>query len=139
MPELKKSVRDAGEAIKQDQIAGAPVDSGDLVREIDVKYGRDGLTLVVGPGARHVSISKNPFDTGVRMSNPKKHALMQFFKAYWYEFGTKGYPARNIPAQPARPFLIPAYDRNKAWAINNIQRGVRLALRRASQGAGNGD
>lgn len=137
MPELKQAVRDGGEAIKQDQIAGAPVDEGDMVREIDAKYGRDGLTVVVGPGAKHVPIGKNPFDTTRRMSAPGKHALVQFFKAYWYEFGTKGNADRNIPPQPARPFLVPAYDMNREWILRNTRKGIRQALKRASRGGGN--
>ena len=135
--ELKDAVREGGEAVKQDQIAGAPIKEGDMVREIDAKLGRDGLTVVVGPGARHVSITKNPFGrTRKKMSAPSKRALFQFFKAYWYEFGTKGYSERNIPPQPARPFLGPAFDVNRAWILQRSREGIRLALQRASRGAG---
>lgn len=131
---LKDAVRDGGEAIKQDQISGAPNDEGDLVREIDYKLGRDGMTAVVGPGARHISISRNPFDTRKRMSNPGRHALMQFFKAYWYEFGTKGSPERNIPPQPPRPFLTPAFDLNRAWILRRSRAAIRRAIEQASRG-----
>lgn len=139
MPELKTAMEEGAQAIMQDQIAGAPSDEGDMVREIDYKMGRDGLTSVIGPGARHVNITRNPFDTSRRMSAPGKHALFQFFKAYWYEFGTKGNPERNIPPQPARPFLLPAYDINREWILSRTRRGVRLALERAArEGTGRG-
>lgn len=137
--EVRAVIRDGGEAIKQDMIAAAPIDDGDLVREIEAKYGRDGLTVVVGPGAKYVKISDNPFNRyRKKMSNPGKHALFQFFKAYWYEFGTKGSVKKNIPPQPARPFIGPAYDINRAWILGRAQKAIRLALQKASTGNRNG-
>lgn len=133
--DLKTVVREGGEAIKQDQIAGAPVREGDLVREIDYKLGRDGMTVVVGPGAKRVNIASTlPFgEARMNLSPAKGHALLQFFKAYWYEFGTKGSPKRNIPPQAAKPFLIPAYDINKEWMLRRARKAIAEALAKASQ------
>lgn len=131
--ELHNAIDATAEAIKQDQIAGAPVDEGDMVREIAVKTGRDGLTAVIGPGAKSVSISKNPF-IEARMgiaSATKKHRVFQFMKAYWIEFGTKG--GKGSPALPARPFIQPAFDMNREYGLRRIRRSISIALKRASR------
>jgi hypothetical protein len=131
--ELHQAIEDTAEAIKQDQIAGAPVDEGDMVREISVKKGRDGLTAVIGPGAKSISISKNPFieaRKGIRGAT-KKHRVFQFMKAYWIEFGTKG--GNGSPALPPRPFVQPAFDLNRAYGLRRIRQAIKLALERASR------
>ena len=135
---LKKMTEDAAELIRFDAIMNAKgaglYDTGEMILSIDVKMGRDNLTAVIGPGAKHVRITKNPFDTTQYKSKPSKHSAMQFFKAYWAEFGTKGDPTRNIPPQPATPFMNPAFDANKQWIAKKTQEGIRAALRYASDG-----
>jgi hypothetical protein len=115
-------------------ISGAPRDTGHLIEEIGIRYGRDGLTAVIGPAARHINISANPFDTTKRLSRRRKRAALAFFKAYWAEFGTKGSPERNVPPQPARPFMQPAFDRNRDQAIRDMRRAIQRALEEASRG-----
>lgn len=148
-PELQDPIRTAilntAEAIKQDAIAGAPIDEGDLVRSIDYKTGRDGFTAVVGPGARAAEIvrrrSGSPFATRtrqglvIRLSAANKNLLFQFFKGYWIEFGTKGSPKHNIPPLPARPFMNPAYLLNEEYGKAQVRAAVKAALDRASRGS----
>lgn len=147
-PEMQEPVRAAilntAEAIKQDAIAGAPIDEGDLVRSIDYKLGRDGFTAVIGPGAKAAEIARSrggsAFATQdrkgeiIRMSAANKKLLFQFFKGYWHEFGTKGSPEHNIPPLPARPFMNPAYLLNEEYGKAQVRAAVKIALDRASRG-----
>lgn len=109
-------------------------DTGDMIQSITYKLGRDGMTAVIGPGAKHVKISKNPFDTTQYVSRPSKQSAMNFFKAYWAEFGTKGDPTLGIAPQPATPFMNPAYDNNKDWIVRKTRQGISAALRDATRG-----
>lgn len=108
--------------------------TGDMLQMIEQKKGRDGLTYVIGPGAKSISVSKNPFDTTLYKTGISKRRAMQFFKAYWIEFGTKGYPERNIPAQPAQPFVNPAYDANKGKIARRVREEIRAVLRDVTSG-----
>lgn len=136
--DLKVTFRNAAETISNDAAAGAYAqglyDSGDMIASITYKMGRDGLTAVIGPGADRIKISKNPFDTTLYVKDRDKHAAMQFFKAYWAEFGTKGVPSKGIPPQSATPFLNPAFDANKGWIARQTKDGISASLRAASNG-----
>lgn len=141
LTETRSAIGDGAERMKADMIAGAPRSGdrptsppSDIVSNIAIKKGRDGMTAVIGPGARFISISANPFDTSKRMSRRKGAAVWAFAKAYWYEFGTKGSPERNVPPQPARPFMQPAFDRNRDQTLAAARAGIRSALQAASRG-----
>jgi len=141
-------VRNGAEAVRLDAVTRVPVDEGDLRRSIDVKYGRDGLTAVVGPGASAAELAarKNKRAGGVRsafgaarradvrLSKAKSEELFQYFKGVWIEFGTKGVPSRNIPPQPARPFMRPAMDVNRRYFTEESRRAIRRALDQLSTG-----
>lgn len=133
---IKTSFKHGAELIQYDIIQNGLQHriTGDMLRSVDVKMGRDGLTAVIGPGASRIRIGKSPFDTTMYKSAEGKHQAFQFFKAYWIEFGTKGYPERNIPAQPAQPFVQPAYDANKGWIVRNVQDEIRATLRNVTSG-----
>lgn len=142
---VKVAIVNTSEAIKQDAIAGAPVDEGDLVRSIDYKIGRDGLTSVIGPGAKAAEIARSKGGSAfatqdrkgeiIRMSASNKALLFQFFKGYWHEYGTKGSPDHGIPPLPARPFMNPAYLLNEAYGKAQVRAAVKAALERASRGS----
>jgi len=121
------AIEDTAEKIESAAVAFAPVDEGDLVRSIARKKGRDGLTYVIGPGAKSVKISKSPFaEAAVGVTGAtKSHRLMQFFKGFWIEFGT-----RNMPA---RPFMKPAFDFNRDQGVRDVQRAIKKALEEASR------
>jgi len=130
---VKESLRNTAEAIHYDALMNlqrvlSGEGFGDLQYQMEIAYGRDGLTAVVGPGAKAVKISKSPFNTKLYVSEKSKYGAWQFFKGYWLEFGTKGYPKDNIPPQPARPYLNPAYDANKVRGIADIKRAVNRVL-----------
>lgn len=147
-PEMQEPIRQAvlntAEAIKQDAIAGAPIDEGDLVRSIDYKIGRDGFTAVIGPGAKAAEIARSrggsAFATQdrrgeiIKMSAANKKLLFQFFKGYWHEFGTKGSPEHGIKPLRATPFMNPAYFLNEEYGKQQIRAAVKAALERASRG-----
>jgi hypothetical protein len=133
---VKKEVKNAAEHIHFDAIANAYsaglVDEGDMVASIAIKYGRDGLTAVIGPGASAININKSPFNTALYRSDKSKFLAYQFFKGYWAELGTKGSAAKNIPAQPATPFMQPAFDANKEAYSRAIGKAINNALKAAT-------
>lgn len=145
-PEVTKQVRvameDGAEAIKLDAVARVPKAEGDLARSIDYQLGRDGLTAIIGPAAKQVAMvggrtsATTPFATNSkrqrRLSTKNKEALLQFFKGYWIEYGTKGSPKRNIPPMRPHPFMGPAFDLNREWLLGKVREGIDKALEKAS-------
>jgi HK97 gp10 family phage protein len=129
---VKLAVKLGAEDISNDAAAIAYskgiYDTGDLVDSIEVQLGREGLTALIGPGAKRLKISKSPFNTTLYVTDRDKYAAWQFFKGYWAEFGTKGDPANNVPPQTPRPFMQPAYDANKGTMSTQIQKAVNRAL-----------
>lgn len=140
---IRDDIRDVSEAVKQDAINLAPVDEGDLVRAIDFRIGRDGLTSVIGPGAKAADIAGrkkksrgNVFAAvarGIRLSRSNRDLLFEFFKGYWIEFGTKGNASNNIPPQSARPFMRPAWQLNRGFGVQRMRQSVSKALRKVSR------
>jgi HK97 gp10 family phage protein len=137
---IKPAIRDAAVAIQLDAIQRVSVDNGDLQRSIDFKISSDGLAAVVGPAAKSAAVARevrgSAFATRstITLGAISKKALFQFFKGYWLEFGTKGTPDRNIPPQQARPFMQPAYDVNKDWAIARVKTEVDKQLKTMAGG-----
>lgn len=90
------------------------------------------------------------------LSELTKYKLWLFFIGYWTEFGTKGYEVKaggkkgktgkkvlsdgttffgkkvNIPAKPAQPFMRPAWDVNKTWAVDRVAKAVNDMIGKAS-------
>ncbi|MAR55853.1 MAG: hypothetical protein CMM93_01595 [Rickettsiales bacterium] len=133
--EIPNAIEDTLKAVVADAIQNAPEDTGDMAAEIEYKMRPDGLAGAAGPGAASSVVrgktKGNAFASKAgRMSRVSAHRLLQFFKGYWTEFGTKGNPAKNIPPQPARPFMQPAWDANRAWAIARVRRAVNEQLKR---------
>ena len=139
---VKQELKSAAEHIHFDAISNAMAkgiyDSGDMVASIAIKYGRGGLTAVIGPGADAISINKSPFNTKLYVSNKSKYLAWQFFKGYWAEGGTKGDPKRNVPPKAPRRFMQPAFDSNKDAYRKSVQDAVRSALKEASEGGTDG-
>lgn len=131
---VKESIQRGAEAIETDILINGQAHriTGDMLGSVAIKYGRDKLTAVIGPGASSISVNKSPFSTTLYVTNTSKFNAWQFFKAYWIEFGTKGAPSRNIPPQPAKPFVQPAWDSNKTWLISDVKAAVKKAIQRAS-------
>lgn len=146
--EVKDPLRDGLNRIGRDARGLAPVDSGDLRAAIDVKLSRDGLSGIVGPGAAAAEIvrtrtgsifgqnAKSGKNKGqpIRLSKNNKKLYFQMLKGYWNEFGTKGNADKNIPAQPARPFMRPAREINMRRIKLMVSKGINAGLRRAARG-----
>lgn len=147
--EVRDLVREGLYAIERDALGLVPVDTGDLAHAIEVKISSDGFTGVVGPGVKAAEIVRrkttdrrkgkfgSPFghtSKKVHLNENQKDQLLQFFKGYWIEFGTKGNAERNIPPQPARPFMGPAYEANKGWMRRKLKAAIDRALERAATG-----
>ena len=123
--EIKDSFKAGAQRISNDASAGAFAqgiyDTGDMIASIEANMGRDGLTAVIGPGAKAVKISKSPFNTTLYVTDKSKESAWNFFKGYWAEFGTKGGKRSRglfrrsvkIPPKEARPFMGPAFDMNR--------------------------
>lgn len=130
------AIEEAAQAITADAIARAPKDTERLAAEIEYSLSPDKLSATVGPAAKSVRYIKSQgFSifanraTKREMRETTKDRLFQVFKGYWQEFGTKGAPKRNIPPQPPRPFMEPAWDVNASWAKNNVKNAVNGALK----------
>jgi len=135
--DIPQAIEQTMQAIVADAVRNAPEREGDLKRAIEYKIGRDGLTGVAGPGAKAAIVQKTAkgsafANRSTRMSRVSAHKLLQFFKGYWAEFGTKGNPSKNIPAQPARPFMQPAWDVNSAWARERVRKAINKQLKNVS-------
>lgn len=144
--ELKMSIRETAEAVVADAIRFTPIDEGDLVRSIDYKLGRDGLTAVIGPGAkaaelvRRKSRSKSAFGRldkkgqRIKLSKTNRYLYRQFLKGVWVEFGTKGNPKKNIPPREGKAFMGRAWALNRGWGVRRVRRALTKALDEASHG-----
>jgi hypothetical protein len=136
--ELKTVVAEGLEAIEFNALAGAPRDQGDLAMSIEKKISSDGMTGIVGPGVKAAEIVRRKTGSAfghtskkVNLNRANKHALFQFFKGYWIEFGTKG--GNGVPAQPARPFMQPAYLSNREWIRGRAARAINNILERVAR------
>jgi HK97 gp10 family phage protein len=137
-PELQASL----EMIVSSAKANAPRDKGDLIDSIAYATSSDGLAGVAGPSAKNAKVKRilntgatSVFATsgGAVMSQATKKKIFQFFKGYWIEFGTKGAPDRNIPPQPARPFMQPAWDTNEKAIKTRMREALNEQLRKAAE------
>lgn len=139
---IRKEIEAGAREIERDQLGGVPVDEGDLALSISYKIGNDGFTAVVGPAADSVQIKR-----GFGMADRKytkagnltaatirsDKARFNLYKAHWIEFGTKqGLPGSS--AQPARPFIQPAWDANRDRIAYRVRSAVTQVLREASDG-----
>ena len=138
--EIVKVFESGASDIERDAIGGAYsaglYKTGDMIEAITVKYGREHMTAVIGPGADRVKISKSPFNTTLYVTDRDKRAAWQFFKGYWAEFGTKGSAKHNIPPQQATPFMQPAFDANKDHISRSVQAAVGKVIAKVSAGDG---
>ena len=105
---IKKALTDGARDIHFDMYTNVPKDTGETAYHLSYKIARDGLTARIG------LIGKKDVAAG--------------YAAQFIEYGTKGYPKRNIPKQRARPFMRPAFDRNKNKILQNINREIEKAL-----------
>lgn len=113
---IRKVLERGAQGIEADMMIGIPKDTGETAAHISYKLSRDGLTARIG------FIGKKDFEGG--------------YVAQFLEYGTKGYPERNIPAQPARPFMGPAFDANRDWIVRDAQREIRNVLFHLTAGDG---
>lgn len=131
---FEKGASDIAEEARFNLASTRNTETGDLMASIEYKVSRDGLTAVVGPGAKAANIIKKATgssfatrSTKVRMSKRSKSLLFQFFKGYWLEFGTKHIAPR--------PFMGPAFDANRERISADVQRGISSALDKAARDA----
>lgn len=108
---IRKTLKQGSEDILQEAKVRVPKDKGVLGRALSAKVSRDGFSAQIGLRG--------------------KRAQRKAFHGAWVEFGTQGAPDLNIPAQPARPFLFPAFEVHKKPLIRNLARAISRAIRRA--------
>jgi HK97 gp10 family phage protein len=136
---IRPAIEQTAYAIELDAQNFAPKLSGELALSIETKISGDGLGAVIGPGAKSAAVAREARGTAfatrstVKLGNVSKKKLFNFFKGYWQEFGTKGTPGKNIPPQPAQPFMTPAFDVNKDYGKRLIGKEVQDLLRRVAR------
>jgi HK97 gp10 family phage protein len=130
---VKEAIAEGLQAVALDMYSNAPVDEGDLRASISAKASRSGLSGVVGPGAKAAQIVERQVGSAfatraltLKLSTGNRKLLFQYFKAYWIEFGTR--------LKAARPFVVPALEKNKAEIIRSIDKAVDKALERIARG-----
>ena len=125
-----------------------PVDTGEMRNSIQVLVSKDGMTGIVGPGARAAEIVRKASGSEfslvrnrgkrrgsyIKLRTGNKKLLMQFYKAYWLNFGTKGSAKRNIPAQSPLKFV------EQTWAIHKpgLSQSMRAEINSALKVIANG-
>ena len=106
----RKSVSEAAELIKFQQLRDVPVETGDLAQSIEIRLGSDKLSAEIGPGAR-----------------TKKAQRLAGWRAKFTEFGTE--PSRKRKGgTPAKPFVVPSLEKHRGEVIQMIDDGVDRAL-----------
>lgn len=118
---IKTAIREGAEAIHHDALTMVPKDTGNLAAGIDYRISRDGFSadvgIVTGKGKRRMRLRRS------------------LFYGHFVERGTKGSPDHNIPPQPARPFLQPAFDMNRDWIMGRLSQAITRALNEAASGS----
>lgn len=110
---VKDEVRRHAVSVLGDMLQGVRYRTGRLAGLLRFRVSRDGLTARVG------LITKRAQRLG--------------FHAWFQEFGTGGSKERNIPPQPAEPFMGPAAERNRAPFVRAMRRAIDKVLRRAAR------
>lgn len=146
--ELRAVIADGAVQLQSGIRQGAPVDSGLTASMIEVSASRDGLAALIGPGAKGVKLAERKgggsvfgafFGRKVTLQARTRRRVTAFVRAYWAEFGTKGFKKRNIPPQAARPFIAPAFDAVRGALTGRAKAALRKALEAARSGAGSAD
>jgi len=146
--EIRGTLLQALSAIAATERALMPADTGAMRDSIQLQISRDGLTGIVGPAARAAEIVRRKTGSefgriiakGKRkgqkftLRKANKKLLMQFYKAYWLNYGTKGTPRRNILPQSALHFVEAAWQANQNRLHSNMTGAVNRALVRISHG-----
>jgi HK97 gp10 family phage protein len=137
---IRQAITDAAIYIEADAQSFVPKDTGDLAASIEHKISADGFSAVIGPAARSAAVAKairgSAFATrvlGKPIGATTADRLFQYFKGVWIEFGTKGNAEKGIPPHPAQPFMRPAFDMNRKWAVTRIKDLVDAQLKRMQE------
>ncbi|MEP3114923.1 hypothetical protein [Nisaea sp.] len=112
---------------------------GDLAASIEPNFSRDGLSALVGPGAKGVKAERRVGRARARgkqlnLSGANQDLLFQAHKGAWIEFGTKGSPSKGIAPHPAYPFMAPAWDMNRSFGIALVRDAIDAALASITKG-----
>jgi HK97 gp10 family phage protein len=108
--EYKVVSREIGNAVLEKMRELVAEDKGDLKNALSARVSPDGLSVSVGLTT--------------------KRRRQKFFYSRFIEGGTKGYPERNIPPMPARPFMEPAFELTKPENIKRANNLIKTSLRK---------
>jgi HK97 gp10 family phage protein len=111
---ISAEIRRSAVRVMAAAVARVPVDTGDLKKSIGMRV--TGTSAEVG------------FDPKRFRRNWKRAG----WRAKFTELGTKGSASRNIPPQPPRPFLRPAFESNRQEIIQRHRRAIAAVLSRAA-------
>lgn len=109
---LARAMRDAAKPILADAKRRAPVLTGQLRKSLKI---------------RSISRNRKKGQVGVVISTAKGFFKGDEFYGAFHEFGTK--------KMPARPFIRPAFEANKARAVKIVGEAIKLGLEDVARGA----
>lgn len=105
---VREAIVDSADFLEFQMLSRVPRDEGDLAGSIEKRFGRDGFSAEVGPGAR-----------------TKTARRRAGWRAHFAEFGTQ--------KMPATPFVFPSLEYGRHWILKRIEDAVDRVLRRASR------
>lgn len=79
-----------------------------------------------------IRTTKTSAEVGFDPKRFRRKWKMAGWRAKFTELGTKGSAKRNIPAQPARPFLRPAFEANRQQILQRHRAAVAMVLTKAA-------
>lgn len=109
---LARAMRDAAKPILNDAKRRAPVLSGQLRKSLKI---------------RALQRNRKKGQVGVAISTDKGFFKGDEFYGAFHEFGTS--------RMPARPFIRPAFEANKARAVKIVGEAIKLGLEDVARGA----
>jgi len=110
---LKKEIAASGEKVFREAVLRVPVDTGDL---------RDSIGIRIGAFSAEVGFDPKKFRAKWKRAG---------WRALFVHNGTKGSEKRNIPPQPARPFLRDAFEANRREILERQRKVVADVLKKA--------
>lgn len=135
--EVADAIKESAKAVRREARARVPVLTGEFRRRIGYKISRDKLTAEVAAwrkGGGYNNRRPHPlahlieFGTAAHVIRPEKKKALKFAT----EGSTETYRlAVQHPGTPAKPFLFPAYEAERANYVQRLNEALNKAAKKA--------